>query len=405
MRRHGFMTALVVVVSASVGCNRDTVQQSEQKKQADPAVVTRTPEGDPLVRIGQAAQARIGLETAAVSPAFLQPQVIAYGHLEEDPSQSFVVRSPIAGTIQLTKDRSWPSIGEVVSAGQILGAVEPRIAPTDRIALTTQLANARSDADSATAAEGAARAAFERARVLNADNKNVSDRVLDEARSRLESERARLSSARTTVRTLENSLQASGPVASALTIDVGGTVVETMARPGESVEAGLPLLRVSRLDRLVARIDLPVGQSLPATTNVARIVPTGQESNVLPADRVAPTPVIDPKSPGQSFLFRLRQGQFGLRPGLAVTAYLPLAGAGSRGFRVPAAAVVRLSGKSYVYVQAAADQFVRREVRVDSPVDSGYLVTGRLASGDRIVITGAQTLLSEEFKPESAQEE
>ncbi len=405
MMRHFFATLLLIALAASVGCNRDTGQQAEPKKQADPAVVTRTPEGDPLIRIGQAAQSRVGLETSAISPASLQPQIIAYGHLEEDPSQSFVVRSPVAGTLRLAKDRSWPSVGEVVDAGQTLGSIEPRIAPTERIGLTTQLASARSEADSAAAAEEAARAAFERARILNADNKNVSDRVLDEARSRLESERARLNSARTTVRTLENPLRSSGPAASPLTVDVGGTVVETMARPGESVEAGLPLLRVSRLDRLVARIDLPVGQSLPANTKVARIVAAGHENAILQADRIAPTPVVDPRSPGESFLFRLRQGQFGLRPGLAVTAYLPLPGASTQGFRVPASALVRLSGKAYVYVQAAVDQFVRREVTVESPVDSGYFVTGRLAPGNRIVVTGAQTLLSEEFKPESAQEE
>lgn len=399
------VTILLVALSTSIGCNRGKDEPSEAKKQADPAVVTRTPEGDPLVRIGQEAQARIGLEIAPVAPASLQPQIVAYGRLEEDPSRSFVVRAPVAGTLQVSKGGSWPSVGETVAAGLDLGLIEPRIAPAERISITTQLAGARSEVDSAAAAEETARAAYERARVLNADNKNVSDRVVEEARSRLEAERARLRSARTTVGTLENSLRASGPVASRLIVDVGGTVVETMARPGESVEAGLPLLRVSSLDHLAARVDLPVGQDLPAGAKVARIVPAGHEREIVQADRIAATSVIDPKSPGESFLFRLREGRFGFRPGLAVTAYLPFPGASRQGFKVSAAAVVRLSGKAYVYVQAAPDRFVRREIKVESPVDSGYFVTGRLAAGDRIVVTGAQTLLSEEFKPESVQEE
>jgi hypothetical protein len=190
-----------------------------------------------------------------------------------------------------------------------------------------------------------------------------------------------------------------------LVTDAGGTVVEAMARPGESVEAGLPLLKVSRLDKLIARVDLPVGQNLPASAKLARIVAAAHESEIVQADRVAATPVMDPKSPGESFLFRLREGRFGLRPGLAVTAYLPLPGASRRGFKVPPAALVRLSGKAFVYVQTAPDRFVRREVSVESPVESGSFVTGRLAVGARIVITGAQTLLSEEFKPESVEEE
>lgn len=398
-------TVLVVALSTSIGCNRGTDQQSDTKKQADPAVVTRTPEGDPLVRIGQEAQARIGLEIGSVSPASMQPQVVAYGRLEEDPSRSFVVRSPVAGTLQVSKRGAWPSVGEAVVAGQDLGLIEPRIAPAERISITTQLASARAEGDSALAAEESARAAYERARLLNADNKNVSDRVVEEAKSRLEAERARLKSARTTIRTLENSLRAAGPAAFRLVVKMGGTVVETMTRPGESVEAGMPLLRVSNLDRLVARVDLPVGQNLPASAKVARIVPAGHEHEIVQADRIAATPVIDPKSPGESFLFRLREGRFGFRPGLAVTAYLPLPGASRQGFKLPAAAVVRLSGKAYVYVQAAPDRFVRREIKVESPVDSGYFVTGRLVAGDRIVVTGAQTLLSEEFKPESVQEE
>jgi len=405
MRNELTAIVLLVALSTSIGCNRGTEQQSDTKKQADPAVVTRTPEGDPLVRIGQEAQARIGLEIGSVSPASMQPQVVAYGRLEEDPSRSFVVRSPVAGTLQVSKGGAWPSVGEAVVAGQDLGLIEPRIAPAERISITTQLASARAEGDSALAAEESARAAYERARLLNADNKNVSDRVVEEAKSRLEAERARLKSARTTIRTLENSLRAAGPAAFRLVVEMGGTVVETMTRPGESVEAGLPLLRVSNLDRLVARVDLPVGQNLPASAKVAQIVPAGHEREIVHADRIAATPVIDPKSPGESFLFRLREVRFGFRPGLAVTAYLPLPGASRQGFKLPAAAVVRLSGKAYVYVQAAPDRFVRREIKVESPVDSGYFVTGRLVAGDRIVVTGAQTLLSEEFKPESVQEE
>jgi hypothetical protein len=397
---------LFIALTLSIGCKRDSEQESATKKRVDPAVVTRTAEGDPLIRMDQATRRLIGIEVASVTPASLQPQIIAYGRLEEDPSRSFVVRAPVAGTVQTPAGGAgWPSAGETLTAGQEVGLIEPRIAPAEQIALTTQLTGARSDADSATAAAEASQAAYERARVLNADDKNVSDRVLEEARARLEAERARLNSARTTIRTLENALRVSGPAAYRLAVNAGGTVVETMARPGESVEAGLPLLRISRLDRLVARVDLPVGQNLPQSAMLARIVPAAHESEVIPADRIAATSVIDPKSPGESFLFRLREGRFGLRPGLAVTAYLPQPGPSKQGFTIPPAAVVRLSGKAYVYLQTAAGSFVRREIKVESPVASGYFVTGRLAASDYIVITGAQTLLSEEFKPASVQEE
>ncbi len=408
MRQHGGLAWLVLLLAicTSIGCKPGTErEESERKKPKDPAVVTRTPEGDPLIRMGQAAQSLIGIELASVTPSSFQPQLIAYGHLEEDPSRSFIVRAPVAGTMQIPAGGTWPSVGQTLAPGQEVGLIAPRIAPAERIALTTQLTGAQSEGDSAAAAVEAAVAAFERARILNADGKNVSDRVLEEARARLGAERARLDSARTTVRNLENSLRTSGPAASRLTAETGGTVMEMMARPGESVEAGLPLLRISRLERLVARVDLPVGQNLPSTAMLAHVVPAGHESEVILADRIAASSVLDPKSPGESFLFQLREGRFGLRPGLAVTAYLPLPGASRKGFTISTAAVVRLSGSAYVYVRTAADLFVRRDVKIQSAVATGYFVTGRLAVGDRIVITGAQTLLSEEFKPESVKEE
>jgi len=40
----------------------------------------------------------------------------------------------------------------------------------------------------------------------------------------------------------------------------------------------------------------------------------------------------------------------------------------------------------------------------DSPVASGYFVANQLAPGSRLVVAGAQTLLSEEFKPEGVAE-
>lgn len=405
MKSSWLLSATVFIASMTAGCKRESEEGDRVKKPADPAVVNRTAEGETTIRMNQAVQQRIGLQTAVVEQSYLEPQLIAYGRLEEDPSRTFTLRSPVAGTLQVTRGGSWPSVGQMITTGSIIGTVLPRIAPTDRVNLITQLANARSETDSAAAGVEAARTAYERARLLNADAKNVSDRVVEEARSKLETELARLEAARANVRTIENSLQSGGPASSIPLVSPSeGTVVENMAQPGESVEAGTPLLRTSRLDRLVARIDLPVGEALPVGAVTARIVPAGLEHEILIADRFAPASVTDPKAPGQAFLFRMRESRFGLRPGLAVTAYIPTAPSKRSGVTVPTSAVVRLSGKAYVYVQNASEQFIRKEIRTDTPVASGYFVANQLAPGARLVVTGAQTLLSEEFKPESVAE-
>lgn len=406
MRLPFVLAPAVAVIVFTSGCKRDRDDEGAAKKRTDPAVVTRTPTGESIIRIAQPVQGRIGMRTAAIEQASLAPELIAYGRLEEDPSHSFTVRSPVAGTLQVVAPSPWPSIGQTIGSATVVGSVQPRIAPTDRVTLTNQLATARSDTSSAAAAVDTARAAYERARVLNADAKNVSDRVVEEARSKLEGERARLEAARETVRTIETSLQSGGPASSTpLVLQSEGTVVEVMGQPGESVEAGTPLLRISRLDRLVARIDLPLGENLPSGAVAARIVPAGQEHQLIDADRIATAAVVDQKAPGQAFLFRLRESRFGLRPGLGVTAYIATGSATRTGATVPTAAVVRLSGKAYVYVQSGNEQFTRKEIRTDSPVASGYFIGNQLPPGTRIVIVGAQTLLSEEFKPEAVSEE
>ncbi|MGH7973005.1 MAG: hypothetical protein ACREIC_30175, partial [Limisphaerales bacterium] len=69
-----------------------------------------------------------------------------------------------------------------------------------------------------------------------------------------------------------------------------------------------------------------------------------------------------------------------------------------RGVVVPEAAVVRAAEKTWVYVQTDATHFTRRSVGQEHPVADGWFVTAGVLPNDRVVSTGAQTLLSEERK-------
>ena len=68
------------------------------------------------------------------------------------------------------------------------------------------------------------------------------------------------------------------------------------------------------------------------------------------------------------------------------------------GVVVPHAAVVYAEGKTWAYVQTGADTFLRREVHLDHLTPEGWFVTSGIAAGERVVVTGAQMLLSEELK-------
>jgi len=402
---------LAVAGLTTISCNRgDKEKEQEQKEAGKPSTeavkrISQTAAGEPLIHLDADTQARMGLRTEILRPYTMEPEIVAYGRLEEDPSRSFVVRAPIAGTLHFAAGRDWPSIGQHLNDDAVVGMIEPRLVPAERISFTNQLATARSELSASTTSVATARAAYERTKILNEDNKNVSDRALDDAKARLSAEEARLKAATDAIQLLENSLQAAGPSANKpLTVERGGDVVEIMAQPGESIEPGSPILRIARLDRLLARVDVPVGQHIPSAVSATRIFAVGYENTPVRAERIALSATADPKSQGESFLFRLAGTLFGLRPGLAVTARISVPGPKKQGVVIPLAAIVRLAGNSYVYVQTGADQFVRKEVPTDDPVENGYFTT-KFSVSARIVLQGAQMLLSEEFKAQTAGEE
>ncbi len=336
--------------------------------------------------------------------------MVAYGRLEEDPSRSFILRAPISGILHYAPGRDWPSLGEHLADGAVVGLIEPRFTPAERISLNNQLTTAESELNASTATVSAARSAYQRTKILNADNKNVSDQVLQDAAARLQAEEARFQAATQTARQIQASLQAANPTGSRrLIAERGGEVVELIAQPGEAIEPGSPILRVAKLNQLLARIDIPVGQHVPVSVTTARIVPIGFENQSIPAERIAVSITSGnavagqpQQAQGESFLFRLTASRFGLRPGVAVTAYLELPGPAKSGVVIPQSAVVRYQGSGFAYVQTAADEFVRKQVPLDRPTGAAYFTTENFQPGDRVVVAGAQTLLSEEFKSQAS---
>ncbi len=362
--------------------------------------VSTNEKGQPVLTLDGETQRRIGLRTQEAVPSRLDAEVAAYGRLQEDPSEVFVVRAPLAGTLRMPAGRQWPVIGQKVADGATVGSVEPRLAPMDRLTLADRLSAARADLAASTASLAAARSAYERALKLNADGKNVSDRAVQEAEARLRGEEARAKAASETVRLLESSLAATSPAASSapLVAARGGEVVEVMAQPGESVEPGQAVLRLAKLSTLVARVDVPAGQALSAPVSTARISVLGREEAPLQGQLVALAPSVDPNTQGQAFLFRVANAGGALRPGLSVTAYLRKPGEQRRGAVVPASAIIRAAGKTWLYIQQRPDRFARCEVTTDYLPGGRVFVSGALDANAKVVTVGAQMLFSEEFK-------
>jgi hypothetical protein len=178
---------------------------------------------------------------------------------------------------------------------------------------------------------------------------------------------------------------------------------ELMTAWGEPI-AGRPDLAafvgsLARLERVLVRLDLPAGQSPVGPPTGAQLHLPGVGAPVE-ASYLGPAPATDPRVQGEGFLFEVTNPPAGLTPGRSVTGFLQLPGGPRRGVVVPEAAVVRSAGRAWVYAQTGDTTFARREIALDDPAARGWFVTRGLAPGARLVVTGAQTLLSEERKTE-----
>lgn len=398
-----FAAAMVANVVWAVRGIRKADEPHEEKHEAAKRL-SQDEAGNSVLKLDKETQERVALKVEELHETSLAAEQIAYGRFAEDPSRSFTLRSPIAGTVRKGATREWPRLGETLADAALVGLLQPRFTPLERVDLQARLTAAQAETAGATAALEAAKASYERLKSLNADNKTASDRSLQEADAKMKAEAARLKASLETSAAVEASLGAragvTGPIP--LLVERGGEVVEILAQPGEAVESGQPILRVARFDRLLARAALPAGEASRATS--ARIVPLGREPQVLKGERLAQAPT-DPQLPGDAAYFGVEAAEARLRPGMAFTAWLQLPGEAAKGVVLPRAAVLRLEGERWVWIQTADDKFTRREVEHARPVDAGWFVADGFKAGEKIVVAGGQLLLSEELKSKIMGEE
>ena len=233
----------------------------------------------------------------------------------------------------------------------------------------------------------AARAAFEaadreyrRIQTLQRGNFNASQRDLETARAAFEKDRAAFRAAE------------------ARLVSVWGREAEEHRDLSALVQS-----LVAR-DSGVARIDLPLGAALsgrPIGGRVAALV----DANAAPVEAtlLGVAPDTDPTTQGRGFLLLIERPPW--PPGTALTGWLAVPGPSQAGVELPRGAVVRHAGRVFVYVQTTDEAFSRRDIRLNRPTRDGWFVVDGLAAGERVVVTGAQQLLSVELAGAAAAED
>jgi hypothetical protein len=236
------------------------------------------------------------------------------------------------------------------------------------IAAQSQIEKDRVDTD-------VARKEYSRLKILFDNNQNISEKALQSAEGSLHT-------LEVDERTAEKQLN----LQASITEQQWGNVVTKWAMDGSP-----ELERVLGMHETLLQVTLPFEQSYNAPRTISVEIPGRTRTE---ATLISSFPRVDSRIQGRSFLYA-SSAQPDFTPGINLLAHIAVGNA-MRGVIVPASAVVWSEGRAWTYLQTAPDQFTRREMPTDSPVDNGYFVSAGFSARNKIVKRGAQSLFSEE---------
>ena len=280
-------------------------------------------------------------------------------------------------------------LGTRVQAGQELGRIQPR--PTDsgggdRATLASGVAEAEASLD-------AARSDLARAERLLAE-RAVPARRVEEAQRAVKVAEARLSAAQARLEQRDETLRTGGGAAAGnsfvLRAPIAGRVAEVYAAMGASYDAGTPLFRIVRTDRVELQALVPASEA-PLAEEIKEIafeVPGRAEPLIVQAQDQHDAGVIDEKTRSLPVQFDVdnRAGQ--LLIGQTGTATL-FAGGRQRMPVVTKEAVLMEAGRPYVFVHTAGESFSRRYVEIGGRDGDLVGIRAGVRPGDRVVTRGA----------------
>ncbi len=282
-------------------------------------------------------------------------------------SDAVKVRQGASGETILTLDEATQKRAGIVVANPVAAEWQPEIRATGRVADPLAFAAAAADYEAARAAAAASQAELERTQKLAAQD-NASARVLEAAQAAAAKDKFALQAA-----------------TAKFTADWGVHLAAqtNLADFAAQLQTG---------DTALAKITLPSGTFPNPPPATAQIFIFNAEEKSIAAD-FADDLGVDPATQMQTLLFSVKQK---MPPSIAVTARLKISSEPAAGVTVPAGAVLRHDDKGWVFVQTGATEFTREEIPLDRPQAGGFF-SAELSPTNRVVVTGAQTLLSAEL--------
>lgn len=249
------------------------------------------------------------------------------------------------------------------------------------IDLRTRYFQAISDTASARAAVANSRQDAARMQILNQDNRNISDRAVMSAEAILKSDEARLQAAETLARNLKDAIRQQW----------GDTLTNEATQVSHSGFA-----RLLSYKEILLRITMPFETQAIGPGVVLYVSPVGSSGPAIEAKYVSVAPLVDLTMPGKTYFFRAPADN--LRAGMRLSVQLQGVESPLKGVIIPNSAIVWYGGKAWAYRKESDTRFVRLPVNTRFEAENGWFNEAVFRAEDEVVTTGAQLLLSEEFK-------
>lgn len=325
--------------------------------------------GPDEVAISAAQVAALGVRLVAPQPAAEAGGARFPARVSVPAAAERAVVAPLAGTVETLQ----VGIGDRVRAGQPLATL-----------FSAELGSLKASHLQLQAAERLARADRDRDAALLADG-IIAARRVDESRSRHAVAAAQLAESSQRLK-LAGAAAGDGGVSSALTLRApqDGVVLARSAGIGERVEAGAPLFRIARLDRLLLEVQVPVDAAAALAVG-DRLAVKGGGAAAGGTARVMAVGV-DVGAGTQSVQVRaeLEAASAALRPGQIVE--VDVRHAAADGWSLPDSAVVGEAGGSRVYLRTATG-FRAVPVTVAGHGDGRSIVRGALRASDQVAVS------------------
>jgi len=326
-------------------------------------VAQRLPDG--RVFAPKAAQRILAILTMAAVEAEHRRSVEMAGRVVPDPNASGFVQTAIGGRL-LPPPGGFPSLGQVVKAGDVMALVEPSLAAADQ----SSIRQSKAELDQDIALEEREVARF---RTLAATG-TVSQTQLEGAELTLEGLRQRRAA-----------LDFMSMEPEALVAPVAGVVSKANAAPGLIAETNTEVFHIIDPAQLWVEALSFGGEPVLDKASIANAA-----GAAIPLSLIGAGFAEDGQA--QPINFRIDDATGGLRVGDRVTVFSETAGV-TTGIAVPRDAVIRgANGEDIVFVHVAPELFEPRAVRIE-PLDGGrVIIVAGVAPGDRVVTQGAELL-------------